>query len=154
MVLAQYYNFVRYGRAGYRAIMQAMQHNADLLTKDILACGKFEVFGREHGEQLPLVSFRLEGEHPYDEFDIASQLAAERGWMVPAYTLPPNADHVTVLRILVKETLGQSLATTLAADIGTVRVTVTPTAAAATTTAAMTNSRIPERVLTDIAELL
>ena len=117
MVLAQYYNFVRYGRDGYRAIMQAMRHNAELLTKDILACGKFEVFGPEHGEQLPLVSFRLEGEHPYDEFDIASQLAAERGWMVPAYTLPPNADHVTVLRILVKETLGQSLATTLAADI-------------------------------------
>ena len=117
MVLAQYYNFVRYGRAGYRAIMQAMQHNADLLTKEILACGKFEVFGRDHGEQLPLVSFRLEGEHPYDEFDIASQLAAERGWMVPAYTLPPNADHVTVLRILVKETLGQSLATTLSGDI-------------------------------------
>jgi hypothetical protein len=27
------------------------------------------------------------------EFDVASQLAAERGWMVPAYTLPPNADH-------------------------------------------------------------
>src|SRR5438477_5251921 len=48
MVLAQYYNFVRYGRAGYRAIMQAMQHNADLLTKEILACGKFEVFGRDH----------------------------------------------------------------------------------------------------------
>jgi glutamate decarboxylase len=37
--------------------------------------------------------------------------------MVPAYTLPPNADHVTILRALCKETLGQSLATTLAQDI-------------------------------------
>src|SRR5437588_10643058 len=97
--------------------MQTMQHNADLLTKDILACGDFEVFGRDHGEQLPLVSFRLAGDHPYDEFDVASQLAAERGWMVPAYTLPPNAEHVTILRALVKLTLGHTLATTLAADI-------------------------------------
>ena len=37
--------------------------------------------------------------------------------MVPAYTLPPNADHVTIMRALVKLTLGHSLATTLADDI-------------------------------------
>jgi glutamate/tyrosine decarboxylase-like PLP-dependent enzyme len=48
---------------------------------------------------------------------VASQLAAERGWMVPAYTLPPNADHVTIMHALVKLTLGHGLATTLAADL-------------------------------------
>ena len=37
--------------------------------------------------------------------------------MVPAYTLPPNADHVTIMRALVKQTLGHALATTLAGDI-------------------------------------
>jgi glutamate decarboxylase len=41
----------------------------------------------------------------------------ERGWMVPAYTLPPNAQHVTILRALVKQTLGHSLVSTLAADV-------------------------------------
>ena len=55
--------------------------------------------------------------HNFDEFDVASQLAAERGWMVPAYTLPPNADHVKIMRALVKLTLGHTLATTLADDI-------------------------------------
>ena len=35
---------------------------------------------------------------------------AERGWMVPAYTMPPNADHVKVMRVLVKETLSHALA--------------------------------------------
>ena len=68
-------------------------------------------------EQLPLVAFQLAEEHNYDEFDVASQLAAERGWMVPAYTLPPNADHVKIMRALVKETLGHSMVTTLADDI-------------------------------------
>jgi len=37
--------------------------------------------------------------------------------VVPAYTLPPNADHVTIMRALVKLTLGHSLAAALADDI-------------------------------------
>ena len=37
--------------------------------------------------------------------------------MVPAYTLPPNADHVTIMRVLVKRALGHSLVNTLADDI-------------------------------------
>ncbi len=38
-------------------------------------------------EQLPWVAFRLAGDHAsYDESDVAWQLSAERGWMVPAYT--------------------------------------------------------------------
>jgi glutamate decarboxylase len=37
--------------------------------------------------------------------------------MVPAYTLPPNADHIKIMRVLVKLTLGHTLAETLADDI-------------------------------------
>ena len=118
MVLAQYYNFVRYGHEGYRYIMAGMQANARALADALLALGHFELLGDEHDEQLPLVAFKLIGDHPFDEFDVASQLAAERGWMVPAYTLPPNAEHVTIMRALVKQTLGHAMATTLAADIG------------------------------------
>src|SRR3954453_6503332 len=117
MVLAQYYCFVRYGFEGYRYIMETMQANARSLGEQIVAGGAFELVGDDGAGQLPLVAFRLRGEHPYDEFDVAGQLAAERGWMVPAYTLPPNADHVTIMRALVKQTLGHSLASTLATDI-------------------------------------
>jgi glutamate decarboxylase len=117
MVLAQYYNFVRYGHEGYRYIMETMQSNARLLAKEIAACGDFVLIGKEGEEQLPLVAFQLTGEQDYDEFDIAAQLAAERGWMVPAYTLPPNAEHVKIMRALVKQTLGHSLVTTLGQDI-------------------------------------
>ena len=117
MVLAQYYNFVRYGREGYRAIMETMQQNADALRKLVNESGEFELVGGEHEEQLPLVAFKLTGERDYDEFDVASQLAAERGWMVPAYTLPPNADHLTIMRVLVKETLAHSLVEAFVGDI-------------------------------------
>jgi glutamate decarboxylase len=116
MVLAQYYNLVRYGRAGYAYIMRGMQRNAEVLADKLEAMGRFEVIGRGD-EQLPLVAFKLEGEQSYDEFDIAWQLSAERGWMVPAYTLPPDAQDVTIMRALVKETLSREHVDTLARDI-------------------------------------
>ncbi len=117
MVLAQYYNFVRFGFDGYRYIMETMQANARSLAQRIAGIGEFRLIGDEGAEQLPLVAFQLTDGHEYDEFDVASQLAAERGWMVPAYTLPPNAQHVTIMRALVKLTLSHTLASTLADDI-------------------------------------
>jgi glutamate decarboxylase len=117
LVLAQYYNFIRYGHDGYRYIMETMQSNAAALAAEIVGAGAFGLVGDPAAEQLPLVAFKLIEDRGYDEFDVASQLAAERGWMVPAYTLPPNAEHVTIMRALVKQTLGRALASTLASDI-------------------------------------
>ena len=116
MVLAQYYNFVRFGKAGYRRIMEIMQSNAESLASDIEGIGKFQIIGKDE-ETLPLVAFNLAEDHPYDEFDIAFQLAAERGWMVPAYTMPPNAQDVKMMRALVKLNLSRSLVDTLHEDI-------------------------------------
>src|ERR1700677_1415307 len=117
MVLAQYHNFARLGHSGYRYVMETLKYNARTLAKEIKATGEFECIGGDDQEQLPLVAFKLAGEHNYDEFDVAAQLAAERGWMVPAYTMPPNAEHVKIMRALVKQTLGHSLVTTLGEDI-------------------------------------
>ncbi|MGH8838564.1 MAG: glutamate decarboxylase [Jiangellaceae bacterium] len=116
MVLAQYYNLVRYGRAGYTYIMRNMQANAKTLAEKLQSTGRFELIGRDE-EQLPLVAFRLAADERYDEFDIAWQLSAERGWMVPAYTLPPDAHDITIMRALVKETLSREHVDTLARDI-------------------------------------
>lgn len=116
MVLAQYYNFVRFGREGYTYIMRNMEQNARALGDKLEEMGRFELIGRDE-EQLPLVAFRLAGPQSYNEFDIAWQLSAERGWMVPAYTLPPDAQDVTIMRALVKETLSREHVDTLARDI-------------------------------------
>ena len=119
MVLAQYYNFVRFGHDGYRYIMETMQANARCLAERIAGDRRLPSWSATEATS----SFRSwpsssPSEHNYDEFDVASQLAAERGWMVPAYTLPPNADHVKIMRALVKLTLGHTRwSTTLADDI-------------------------------------
>jgi glutamate decarboxylase len=116
MVLAQYYNFVRLGRHGYTYIMEAMEKNACALADHLEAQGDFELIGADK-EQLPLVAFKLAAGKNYDEFDLSWQLSAERGWMLPAYTLPPKAEDVKVLRALVKETLSRQQVDRLAADI-------------------------------------
>jgi glutamate decarboxylase len=116
MVLAQYYNFIRLGREGYTYVLEMMRQNARALAEHLVHSGDFELIGADE-EQLPLVAFRLAEPRSYDEFDIAWQLSAERGWMVPAYTLPPNAQDVTLLRALVKQTLSREMVDTLAGDI-------------------------------------
>jgi glutamate decarboxylase len=118
MVLAQYYNFIRFGHEGYRYVMEVMQSNAKLLTAEIEKIGRFKVIGAGE-EQLPLVAFNLADpdDEPFDEFDVAWQVAAERGWMLPAYTMPPKADHVKMLRALVKLNLSHALVETLVDDV-------------------------------------
>jgi glutamate decarboxylase len=116
MVLAQYYNFVRYGREGYAYVMKAMEANARTLAEKLEAVGRFELIGAEK-EQLPLVAFKLAGEEDFDEFDVSWQLSAERGWMLPAYTMPPDAEDVKIMRALVKQTLSREQVSRLAADI-------------------------------------
>ncbi|MGV1049302.1 MAG: glutamate decarboxylase [Solirubrobacterales bacterium] len=116
MVLAQYYNFVRLGREGYCYVMGAMQENARALAENLKAGGNFELIGEEE-EQLPLVAFKLREGKDYDEFDVSWQLSAERGWMLPAYTMPPDAEEVKVMRALVKETLSRAQVDWLSNDI-------------------------------------
>lgn len=116
VMLAQYYMFCRLGYEGYKAVMEGMQKNAAFLADQLAASGRFELVTGESA-QLPLVVFRLAGEPPYDEFDVSSQLAAERGWMLPAYTMPPDAQDVTIMRALVKENVGHAGARTLVDDI-------------------------------------
>jgi len=116
MVLAQYYMLIRLGRDGYEFVMRAMQDNARFLAERVREIGRFEIVGAED-DTLPLVAFNFAEEAPYDEFDIAWQLAAERGWMLPAYTMPPNADKVKMLRALVKINLTHALVSTLADDL-------------------------------------
>ena len=46
-----------------------------------------------------------------------SQLLRQRGWIVPAYTLPPNAEHITVMRMVVKENFSRDMVDMLAQDV-------------------------------------
>lgn len=77
-----------------------MQVNAQHLADRIVATEEFEVVAGE--PRLPLVAFTVADGQPFSAFEVAEQLAQLRGWMVPAYSMPPDAEQVQMLRVLVK----------------------------------------------------
>jgi glutamate decarboxylase len=114
-VLLQYYNFLRLGREGYKRIAANLMANAGELEAALTAGGRFELLN--DARYLPVVVVRPTAEGGgVDVFELSERLR-ERGWIVPAYTLPPNAESVAVLRMVVKENFSRDMAEMLAADI-------------------------------------
>jgi glutamate decarboxylase len=117
MVLAQYYNLIRFGREGYVAVNRAMRAVADHLADAIDAMDAFHVVRGE--PRLPLVPWTVDEGEPFTAHDVADRLARLRGWMVPAYSLPPDAEDVTLLRVVVKENLTRVMADQFLTDLQT-----------------------------------
>ncbi|HWV85776.1 MAG TPA: glutamate decarboxylase [Capillimicrobium sp.] len=115
MILAQYYNFVRLGRAGYASHVRAMEANADHLAGQLGAHEALEIVGGE--PRLPLVIARVRDGEPFTATQLVGELAKRRGWMVPAYQLPPANDDQQIMRVLVKINQSRELADALAADV-------------------------------------
>jgi len=104
MIQAQYYNFIRLGRSGYTSIVRNMMANAKYLNEQLEKTGRFQILNPGLAE--PVVTFRLKGSPGFDEFHLADRLRMN-GWIVPAYTLPPNAEDVTVLRVVVRNDMSR-----------------------------------------------
>ncbi|KAI7904902.1 glutamate decarboxylase [Cokeromyces recurvatus] len=115
-VIAQYYVLIRLGKSGFKKIMTNLTETADYLTDRLQETGHFTILSEREGRGLPLVAFRLNERHHYDEFDIASRLR-ERGWIVPAYTMAHKVEHMKMLRIVVREDFSRSRCEILVRDI-------------------------------------
>lgn len=113
-IIAQYYNFIRLGRNGYTSIMKALANTAGFLADEIAQLGDFELVSKP--DALPVVCFRTLGNPGYSVFDLSAALRS-RGWIVPAYTMAPNAQDVSVLRIVVREGLSEDMAAMLIEDL-------------------------------------
>lgn len=114
-VLAQYYNFVRHGHAGYASLVRAMEANAAGLASRLGAEDALELLGGS--PQLPLVIARVRDGQPFTAADLVGELAQRRGWMIPAYSLPPANDDLQIMRMLVKINQTRELSDALAADV-------------------------------------
>lgn len=114
-ILAQYYNFVRFGRQGYASLVRAMDKNSDTLEQRF---GEEDALVVMDGEpRLPLVIARVREEEPFTATDLVAELSQRRGWMVPAYMLPPANDDQQIMRVLVKVNQTRELADALADDV-------------------------------------
>jgi glutamate decarboxylase len=119
-VIGQYYQLIRLGKHGYRAIMSNLTRTADYLSDSLEALG-FIIMSQKNGEGLPLVAFRLPpakdgNEQHYDEFQLAHAIRV-RGWVVPAYTMAPHTENLKLMRVVVREDFSRSRCDALIADI-------------------------------------
>ncbi len=113
-IIAQYFTLLRLGKAGYRRIMENLKGTAAYLTDELNKRGDFNILSDDHS--LPLVAAMLKSEERFTVFDLSDKLR-ERGWIVPAYTMPPNAEEMSVLRIVCRESFSRDLADLLLEDI-------------------------------------
>ena len=114
-VHAQYYVFIRLGKQGYRAAARVMQSNADHLAKRTQETEALEIVGGK--PSLPLIIARVREGEPFTADDLVGELARRRGWLVPAYKMPPANEDQRIMRVLVKINQTRELADALADDI-------------------------------------
>ncbi len=113
-IVAQYYNFLRLGKAGYTRIHQNCQDVALYLSCEIAKLGPFELLSE--GRDIPVFAWRLKEETNFSLFDLVERLR-DRGWLIPAYTMPKNREDLVAARIVVKEGFSHDMADMLLDDL-------------------------------------
>jgi glutamate decarboxylase len=113
-VILQYFTFLRLGHEGFREIVASGLANARALAAKLGTIEGLELLS--DGAMFPIVALRATDPAATD-LTTLSHLLRERGWIVPAYTLPANAEHVSVLRMVLKENFSRDMVDMLAHDV-------------------------------------
>lgn len=113
-VILQYFAFLRLGHEGYGEIVRNVLGNTRTLAASLGAIDGLELI--TDGSLFPILALRASDPEALD-LAAVSQAIRERGWIVPAYTLPADAQHITVLRIVVKENFSHDMGEILAEDL-------------------------------------
>jgi len=114
MVAAQYYNLLRLGKNGYRQIMENSLMNARYLASEINKIKFFDLINKDI--KLPILALTITESAGFSVYQLSDKLR-ERGWIVPAYSLPADAENVKVLRIVIKENFSRDMADMLIQDM-------------------------------------
>ncbi len=118
-VISQYYLFLRLGMEGYRKIHGNCYAAAAYLADELRKLGIFDViFDGDPERGIPAVTWKLkkDADVSFNLYDFADKLRS-RGWQVPAYALPANAQDTVVQRVLVRQGVSRDLAALLMSDI-------------------------------------
>lgn len=117
-ILAQYYNFLHLGVEGYREVHSNSMEIARYCHSEIGKMACFQNYSKELDN--PLFIWYLKPE--YDKtakwtlFDLQDKLM-QRGWMVPAYTMPKDIEDMVVMRVVVRQGMSRDMADMLITDI-------------------------------------
>jgi len=114
-VAVQYYQFLRLGFDGFKRVMQRTLENAVALRQKLVDSGYFTIMNDT--QRIPVVAVTLHDKYKkFNEFDVSNKVR-ERGWVISAYSMPPDAEEVRSLRVVVRPHINHNVAMMLANDI-------------------------------------
>src|SRR5580698_5561895 len=115
-IVAQYYNLIRLGKSGYRAVHEACREVAVNLARQIGEMGPFQILSAGH--DLPVIAWTLKGPGAlnWSLYDLSDRLR-DRGWQVPSYRMPANRQQMVLQRVVVRNGFTHDLAGMLLRDI-------------------------------------
>ena len=87
------------------------------MCDSIIRIRQFNKLSKEEG--VPLAPFSLKEKLKYNEHDITKHLRIFN-WMVPTYIMSPDAQHVTLLCVVIREDFRRSLSDRLVQDMSIV----------------------------------
>ena len=93
--------------------MENMEENAHYLASKLNGSMKFDVINKSI--MFPIVTVQLTNSE-FTVFHLSEKLR-QKGWIVPAYTLPANAEDIAVLRMVIKESFSKDMVEMLFTDI-------------------------------------
>jgi glutamate decarboxylase len=116
-IICQYYNFLRLGKDGYRKIQSECSALGQFLAEKISGLGPFKIIYDGHGG-IPGLCWELKNpaSSKFTLYNFADRLR-ERGWLVPAYSMPPNREDLVIQRILIRHGFTREMANSLLAEM-------------------------------------
>ena len=117
-ILGQYYQFIRLGFEGYKAIQHSCMKVAEYVHGEIAKMPQFSVYSKELVNPLFIWSMNCDyaKNAKWTLFDLQDRLK-QSGWMVPAYTMPKDIENMTVMRVVVRQGFSRDMADMLINDI-------------------------------------
>ncbi|SFN89844.1 glutamate decarboxylase [Cohaesibacter marisflavi] len=112
LVVAQYFNFLHFGRAGYGAIIERCMKNARYVAASLEAMGCFDIISTL---SLPVITFSLKSGSALTEEALCRDLG-ERGWMLPHFAMPQNIG-CNAMRIVIREDMTRNRLDALLDDV-------------------------------------
>ncbi len=117
-ILGQYYQFIRLGFEGYKEIQANSLAIAKYIHDTVGEMAEFRPYSLEVPN--PILAWLMKPDYQktakWTLFDLQDKLA-QKGWMVPAYTLPADIQDIVVMRVLCKQGFSRDMADQLIGDI-------------------------------------
>lgn len=113
-IIGQYYNFIRFGKSGYKEIHERTKTIANYIAIQLQNMEYFEILN--DGTNMPIVCWKMAKETGWDLYKLSDYIRMF-GWQVPAYPLLNELSDTIIQRVVIKADFSMQMAIDFIADV-------------------------------------